>query len=416
MAVSSVTTLITSCRCFVVSRGSVIVVTIDFAYAPSDALANVRGSAIRDLLRLTERPDVLSLAGGLPATELIPVQRISESVVRISSDPAALQYTVSAGVMACREVVAWYAGAGDAGRVLLTHGSQQALFLLAHALVNPDDLVVVDDPVYVGALQVFQSVRARIRALPITAQGINVEVLRGWLEAGERPRIVHTVSNFHNPAGVTASASTRMELARLADHYGFVVIEDDPYGQLRFSGTQIEPIAAHGDRIVRLGSASKVLAPALRVGWMTGPPDVIALVERMRQGADLCGSTFSQLVVADLFDDRVWFAEHIDFVRREYSSRATTLTSELQCTFGDRVEFSAPEGGMFCWVRMPGVDTTELLTAAVNAGVAYVPGAAFEVEADFRESLRLSFATLKPDELTEGVRRLGRAVAELDRD
>jgi 2-aminoadipate transaminase len=389
---------------------------LDSAYAPSHAVANIRGSAIRDLLKLTERPDVLSLAGGLPATELIPAQRISDTAARVSADPASLQYTVSAGVMSCREVVADYVGSRDVEQVLLTHGSQQALFLLAHALLNPGDLVVVDDPVYVGALQVFQSVRARIRALPITAHGVDVELLRQWLEAGERPRIIHTVSNFHNPAGVSTSESTRIELARLAEEYGFLIIEDDPYGQLRFTGQGIEPIAAHSDRVVLLGSASKVLAPALRVGWMSGPPDVIRLVERLRQGADLCGSTFSQLVVAELLGDQTWFAEHVGVIRQEYCSRAAALTSVLRGTFGERVTFAEPEGGMFCWMRMPGVDTSGLLSHAVVAGVAFVPGAAFGVEADFGDCLRLSFATLTPEELVEGVRRLAVAVAASNRE
>ena len=308
---------------------------VENSYKPSHALANVRGSAIRDLLKLTEKPDVLSLAGGLPATELIPAERISESAARISADPEALQYTVSAGVYSCREAVARYLGVDDPVGVLLTHGSQQALFLLAHALVNPGDLVVVDDPVYVGALQVFQSVRARVRALPITSAGVDVYALRELLEAGERPRIVHTVSNFHNPAGVTATASTRIELARLADRYGFIVVEDDPYGRLRFSGTDIEPIAAHGDRVVRLGSASKILAPALRVGWMSGPKEVIEMVELLRQGADLCGSTFSQLIVAELLDDGAWLDFHVDHVRSEYRLRATALVGALRHELGD---------------------------------------------------------------------------------
>ncbi|PXW30030.1 UNVERIFIED_CONTAM: 2-aminoadipate transaminase [Williamsia faeni] len=383
---------------------------VENSYKPSHALANVRGSAIRDLLKLTEKPDVLSLAGGLPATELIPAERISESAARISADPEALQYTVSAGVYSCREAVARYLGVDEPVGVLLTHGSQQALFLLAHALVNPGDLVVVDDPVYVGALQVFQSVRARVRALPITAAGLDVDALRELLEAGERPRIVHTVSNFHNPAGVTATAATRIELARLADRYGFIVVEDDPYGRLRFSVTDIEPIAAHGDRIVRLGSASKILAPALRVGWMSGPKEVIEMVELLRQGADLCGSTFSQLIVAELLDDSAWLDSHVDRVRSEYRLRATTLAGALRHELGDKVQFGEPEGGMFCWVRMPGIDTSRLLVDAVNAGVAFVPGTAFGVDADFSDCLRLSFSALAPDGLHEAVRRLAVAV------
>ncbi|NDK88401.1 PLP-dependent aminotransferase family protein [Gordonia desulfuricans] len=379
-------------------------------YVPSHALANVRGSAIRDLLKLTEQPHVLSLAGGLPATELIPAERISECAARISADSASLQYTVSAGVHECREAVASYDDVTTPRRVLLTHGSQQALFLLAHALVNPGEMVVVDDPVYVGALQVFQSVRAEVVALPITSAGTDVDALRELLETGARPRIVHTVSNFHNPAGVTATTQTRIELARLADHYGFVVVEDDPYGRLRFTGDDVATIAAHGERVVRLGSASKILAPALRVGWMSGPPEIIAMVELLRQGADLCGSTFSQLIVAELLDDRTWLDNHIARVRDAYRLRAAALATALSREFGDRVEFTRPEGGMFCWARVPGADTSALLAGAVDAGVAYVPGAAFGVRADFGDCLRLSYSALTPDELSEAVRRLSVAL------
>ncbi|MBJ7288177.1 PLP-dependent aminotransferase family protein [Williamsia sp.] len=377
---------------------------------PSAALSNVRGSAIRDLLSLTERPDVLSMAGGLPATELIPQERIALAAQRAVGDRDLLQYTVSAGLRECRDAVARHEGVDTPEHVLITHGSQQALFLLAHALVDPGDLVVVDDPVYVGALQVFQSVRADVRGLPLTARGIDTDLLEQWCADGARPTIVHTVSSFHNPGGVTADDGRRAHLARLAERYGFWIIDDNPYGQLRFRGTEPTPWRRFGDRVISLGTVSKILAPALRVGWCVAPPPVIALVERLRQGADLCGSTFTQAMVADLLTDRAWLDGHIDVIRDAYRSRAMALVEALTTHLGSAAEFTRPEGGMFCWVRLPGVDTSALLDTAVAHGVAYVPGSAFAVSRDAGDCLRLSFATLAPADIDRAVTRLARAL------
>jgi len=384
------------------------------ASVASKAAANVRGSAIRDLLALTERPEVLSMAGGLPAPELLPAQRISSAAQNALADPVALQYTASAGAARCRAAVANRLGV-DPATVLVTHGSQQALSLLAQTLVDPGDVVVVDDPVYVGALQVFQAVRADIRAIPIGRGGTDVNELERLLEAGVRPKIVHTVSNFHNPRGVTATAPTRARLAELADRYGFWIVEDDPYGELRFRGAAIDPIAARSDRVIRLGSASKILAPALRVGWMSAPVEVLAVVERLRQAADLCGSTLSQLIVAELLADTPWLAGHLEVQRTEYQVRCDALVSALHDHLGDRAVFTEPDGGMFCWVQIPGIDAERMLPGAVEHGVGYVPGAAFAVTADLRDCLRLSFATLTADRLGEAVARLSRAVSVTSR-
>ncbi|WP_267626634.1 aminotransferase-like domain-containing protein [Gordonia sputi] len=373
----------------------------------SAALRAVRGSAIRNLLAVTEQPEMLSLAGGLPATDLIPTDRIADAAARVMGRPGALQYTTSRGASHCRDAVAMVEGV-DPSRILLTHGSQQALSLLAQAIIDPDDVVVVDDPVYVGALQAFQCARAAIVALPITNEGTNVAALVELLEGGTRPRLVHTVNNFHNPSGITASTSTREQLADLAERYGFWIVEDDPYGRLGFRSAPPAPIP--GGRTIRLGSASKTLAPALRVGWLNADPGVVALIERLKQCADLCGSTLNQLMVADLLADTAWFDAHVRAVTSEYSSRAQSLASALDDEFGDSVEYAPPSGGMFCWVRLPDVDTDKLLNVAVSRGVAFVPGSAFAVNANLTDCARLSFATLQPDGLREAVRRLGTAV------
>jgi 2-aminoadipate transaminase len=235
----------------------------------------VRGSAIRDLLALTARPEVISLAGGLPGTDLLPRERIAAALAAAVADPAALQYGETTGLRRLREVVAEQESerlgrAVDAGGVVVTNGSQQALDLVARAVLDPGDPVVVEDPAYVGALQVFQAAGAALHLVPVDAEGMAVDVLADRLAAGLRPRLVHTVATFHNPRGVTLGAPRRAALAELAERYGFFVVEDDPYGLLAFDGHLLPmPVASHGERVVRLGSVSKV--PPRRCGSAGSP-------------------------------------------------------------------------------------------------------------------------------------------------
>ncbi|MCE0767940.1 PLP-dependent aminotransferase family protein [Pseudonocardia kujensis] len=386
-------------------------------------LAGIRGSAIRDLLTLTARDDVLSLAGGLPAADLMPRERIAAAADRALRSPAAVQYSETAGLAELREVVAAHE-TGRTGRavapadVVVTSGSQQALDLLARALLDPGDPVAVEDPVYVGALQVLQAAGAEVHPVPLDADGMRVDVLATRLEAGFRPRLVHTVSSFHNPRGVTMGQERRRALAELAERYGFLVVEDDPYGLLAFDGAPPRPLAAHGERVVRLGSASKVLAPSLRVGWLVAPPVLAAAVERLKQSTDLCGSSLTQMITAELLADEEWFAAHVEGVRRENRVRAAALTAAVDAEFGAAVRRSTPTGGMFCWLEFTdGTDTARLLPIALEHGVGFVPGAAFSVHgaaeggSGLRSAARLCFATYPPDVLTEAVRRLAGAAA-----
>jgi 2-aminoadipate transaminase len=375
----------------------------------SQAIRNVRGSAIRDLLAITERPGVISLAGGLPASELLPTERIAEAAQRALATPSVLQYGLTTGAPALREVVHARESAAigrDAGEVVITHGSQQALSLLAQVLLDPGDTVVVEDPGYTGALQVFAAARANIAAVPMDAEGMRVDRLRGILERGD-VRLVHTVSNFHNPGGATLSAARRAELAGLADEFGFWIIEDDPYGRLRFRGDEVASVAGHSDRVIRLSSASKIVAPGLRVGWMHGDAAVLGLVERLKQGADLCGSSLTQAIAADVLADDAWLDGHIATIRRVYGERAIALHSALTEAFGDRLALTEPEGGMFLWGEFADdTDTAAALPAAVDAGVAYVPGAAFAVVDGHAAALRFCFTTVEPEALRSAVGRL----------
>lgn len=382
----------------------------------STAARAVRGSAIRDLLALTARPEVISLAGGLPAPELMPRDRIAAATASALVDPSVLQYGETAGLARLREVVAAHeshrcARPVRAADVVITGGSQQALDLVARALLDPGAAVVVEDPAYVGALQVFQAAGAVLHPVPLDAHGMRVDVLEQRLCAGLRPRLVHTVATFHNPRGVTLAPERRERLAALAERFGFLVVEDDPYGLLSFDGAPPAPIAAHSDRVVRLGSASKVLAPALRVGWLTGPPELTAAVERLKQCTDLCTSSLTQAVTADLLADTAWFDAHLRGLRTAVASRAAAFTAAV-AEHLPGVDCSTPTGGMFCWLRFPsGTDTGVLLSRALAHGVGFVPGHAFAVDRPQPRTARCCFASSPEKVIIEAVGRLAAAVA-----
>ncbi|MEC3954820.1 PLP-dependent aminotransferase family protein [Nocardia sp. CDC153] len=384
-------------------------------------LDGLRSSAIRDLLKLTSRADIISLAGGLPDAALMPRDRIAAAADAALSDRSRLQYTESPGWGPLREVLAARESArlGRAvpvDEIFVTHGSQQALSLLSEVLLDPGALVVVEDPAYVGALQVFRAAGARIVAVPLDSDGMRLDVLRELLAAGERPAVVHTVSNFHNPGGVTLAPARRQELANLAERYGFWIIEDDPYGELWFDRPAPAPVATYSPNTIRLSSASKILAPSLRAGWMIAPTQVCRAVELLKQGADLCGSALTQQITADLLADTDWLAAHIDSVRQVYGTRAESLVAAVRTAFGDRVTTTDASGGMFVWADFTdGTDTQALLPQALDAGVAYVPGTAFAVSTDYTHSMRLCFTTSDEATLTEAVARLAKAHAAIAR-
>jgi 2-aminoadipate transaminase len=376
--------------------------------------AAVRGSAIRDLLTLTARPDVISLAGGLPAADLLPRERIATAAAAALGDPASVQYGETAGTRVLRDVLAAHETARcgrPVGEVVVTSGSQQALDLVARALLDPGDQVVVEDPAYVGALQVFQAAGAAITGIPLDDGGMRVDVLAERLAAGLRPRLVHTVAAFHNPRGVTLAPERRRALADLADRYGFLVVEDDPYGLLAFDGHPPQPLTALSDRVVRLGSASKILAPALRVGWLSGPPALLAAVELLKQGTDLCTSSLTQAITADLLADTSWLDAHLSRVRAVTGARAAAFTAAVAAHLPG-VTCTEPTGGMFCWLAFPpGTDTAALLPHALAAGVGFVPGPAFAVAEPQPDAARCCYASVDEATLTEAVLRLAGCVS-----
>lgn len=379
------------------------------------AAERVGSSTVRDLLRLVDRPDVISLAGGLPDPASFPVEVIAAAAERVlSAGPAALQYAPTEGDPDLR---AWVLGRrhADPGHgVLITHGSQQALDLLVRAAVEPGDTVVVADPAYVGALQVLRLAGATVTGVAADAHGLRVDALEERLVAGLRPRLVYTVSTFHNPTGATLPDDRRRALATLADRFGFLIVEDDPYGELRWAGDQPTPLAELSDRVVTLGSFSKIVSPGLRIGYAVARADVVADLTILKQAADLQTATFNQALVREVVTTAGWLDAHLDALRATYRDRAEALAAALAEHLGERLALSMPEGGMFLWAELADgeLDTAALLGAALERGVAYVPGTAFAVDRDLRSAMRLSFATASPDELAEAANRLARAIDE----
>jgi 2-aminoadipate transaminase len=375
----------------------------------------LRGSTIRELLKLTESRDILSLAGGLPSPDSFPLNDLRREADRLLSEfgPSVVQYSATDGVPVLRSWIAETASASF-GRsvdpeteILVTHGSQQALDLLGKVFVDEDDVVVLEDPGYLGMIQCFDLYGPRFEAIPGDENGMCTDVLAERLDRGLRPKLVYSVANFHNPTGATLTVERRQHLATLADRYGFLIVEDDPYGAIRFRGDDVAPIASFTDRVIHLSTFSKMVAPGFRVGWCIGPPAAIAMLNKAKQATDLHTSTFAQYLLANVVIRPGWLEEHRRSIVPIYGERADALADALTAEFGDRITFHRPHGGMFLWAEFPElVDTDRFAAHSIEAGVAFIPGQAFAVDQAPRRTARFSFATLSPTQLADAARRL----------
>ncbi|TQL21001.1 PLP-dependent aminotransferase family protein [Streptomyces sp. SLBN-134] len=390
--------------------------------APTPQLAararTVGGSPVRDILAVTARPEVINFAGGLPAPELFDADGIAAAyrTVLAGTPARALQYSTTEGEPALRAALAERTTTRGLPTtpddLLVTTGSQQALSLLATALVEPGDTVLVESPCYLAALQAFALAGARVVAVPGDEHGIDPQALDD-LVARERPKLLYTVPTFQNPTGRTLPAARRAAVAEVAARRGLWIVEDDPYGELRYAGTRVPWIAAHPgaeDRTVLLGSFSKVMAPGLRLGWLRAPAGLRRACAVAKQAADLHTPTVNQLAAARYLADNDLDA-HVARVAGIYGTRRDAMLAGLPDALPDGSAWTRPDGGMFLWARLPdGHDTTALLPEVVRHDVAYVPGAPFYAGDPDRATLRLCFVTQTPDEITEGLRRLGNAL------
>lgn len=380
----------------------------------------IGGSPVRDILAVTARPEVINFAGGLPAPELFDATGIAAAYQAVLAEtPArALQYATTEGEPVLRAALAARTsvrglptGPDD---LLVTTGSQQALSLLATALLEPGDVVLVESPCYLAALQVFAFAGARVVAVPGDGDGVDPEAL-DELVARERPKLLYTVPTFQNPTGRTLPADRRAAVAAVAARRGLWIVEDDPYGELRFEGERLPWIAAQegaADRTVLLGSFSKVMAPGLRLGWLRAPAALLRACVVAKQAADLHTPTVNQLAAARYLADNDLDA-HVARVAGVYRERRDAMLADLANALPEESSWERPAGGMFLWARLPeSYDTTELLARVVRQDVAYVPGAPFYAGEPERSTMRLCFVTQTPEEIREGLRRLGEGLRE----
>ncbi|MFI5830576.1 PLP-dependent aminotransferase family protein [Streptomyces sp. NPDC051578] len=382
--------------------------------------AAVAGSPIRDILSLTDRPEVVSFAGGYPAPELFDSAGLRAAYDAVLSAPAsaarALQYSTTEGVPELRATIAARATARGLAtspdQVVVTTGSQQGLALLTGALLDPGDVVLVENPTYLAALQGFGLAGARVVPVPCDEDGILPDALEEIVRR-ERPKLLYAIPTFQNPTGRTLPGARRAAVAEIAGRLGLWLVEDDPYGDLRYEGAHEPWLAAHPgaqDRTALLGSFSKVMAPGLRLGWLRAPAALLRAAVVAKQAADLHTSTVNQLAAAHYLA-AVDLDAHIASVRAAYRVRRDALLTGLPEALPAGSEWNRPEGGMFVWARLPaGYDATALLKSAVAHDVAYVPGAPFFTGTPDHRTLRLSFVTHTPAEIAEGLRRLGRAL------
>lgn len=374
-------------------------------------------SAVREILAVTAQPGMISFAGGLPAPELFDTEglRAAYDSAFARSARRALQYSTTEGAPELRAAVAaridrrGLATTGD--DLLITTGSQQGLALITTALIEPGDTVLVENPTYLAALQGFQLAGARVIPVPCDDEGILPDAL-AELVARERPKLLYTIPTFQNPTGRTLPAARRAEIAALAARLGLWLLEDDPYGDLRYEGRELPWLAAHPgaeDRTALLGSFSKVMAPGLRLGWLRAPAALLRGAVLAKQAADLHTSTVDQLAVVKYLRTADLDA-HVARVRDAYRIRRDALLSGLADALPPGSTWNRPEGGMFVWARLPeGHDAMPLLRAAASRGVAFVPGAPFFAAAPDPRTLRLSFTTHTPEEIEEGLSRLAGA-------
>lgn len=395
-------------------------------------LKNVRSSAIRELLKITQNPQIISFAGGLPAPDVFPVERFREACCKVLDNPAnarlSLQYGATEGYEPLREMIARhtsrYGVKAKPEHVLITSGSQQALDLIGKLLINSGDRVLVEAPTYLGALQAFNVYGAEYVCVPNDKDGLRTDLLEEPLRSG--PKFMYVLPNFQNPGGTTLAEGRRHELVLLAERYGIPIIEDDPYGQLRYEGEHLPPLVVL-DRenlrrdsgysignVIYLSTFSKTLAPGLRMGWIVAPPEVISKLVQLKQGADLHTSTFGQMVAYEVARDG-FLDEHIKVIRRVYGERRNVMLEALEEYCPPEVTWTHPLGGLFLWVTLPvGMDSHRLFDAALKENVAFVPGDSFYSGNGYAEEglrhLRLNFSNAQPEQIREGIRRLAVAI------
>ena len=390
----------------------------------SHRAANIKQSAVRDVFELSMRPGLVSLAGGNPYLKSLPLQKLGDTIAPIVAEQGitALQYGSGQGSAELRtqicEVIS-AEGISDAipENIVITAGSQSALDVTAKVFCNPGDVVLVENPTYVGALNTLEAFQAHIETVEMDHHGLvpgRLEAkIRELKDAGKNIKLLYTIPSFNNPSGITLSLKRRQKVVDICREANILIVEDNPYGLLRFDGQPLPPLRAENpDDVIYLGSFSKIFAPGLRIGWALLPKHLLRRFYLASESATLCPPTLNQMFISAYLRDFDWRGQ-IETYRSLYQERCSALLDALDRHMPPSVSWTRPEGGFFVWVTLPeGIDTYPLLAKAIDAGVVFIPGAAFTPSDDPSNNLRLAFSAVPPDAIEEGVRRLAPVLKE----
>ncbi|MCL4473835.1 MAG: PLP-dependent aminotransferase family protein [Actinobacteria bacterium] len=385
----------------------------------------MRSSVMRDLMAVIAMPDVITLAGGLPNTESFPAKTLARVTQQIAMNcsAAALQYGPTEGFQETKEnivkVMAEENTVADPDDIIVTTGGQQGIDLATRILVDPGDIIIAEAPTYPGAIPSFCSFEAEVIQVPLDDDGMRTDLLTVEIErlkkAGRRPKFIYLIPNFHNPAGVCLSLERRLEIVALAKKHGLIILEDNPYGQLRFEGEPLPSLYSLDDskNVIYVSTFSKIISPGIRLGWMVAPPALLAKFNMGKQAADLCPSTLAQMIVNQYFQDFRW-QDYVEEVIKVYRSRRDAMLAALEEYFPEEASWTHPQGGFYIWATLPEyLNTTDLLALAIEEQkVAFVPGAGAWVDGTGTHHMRLSFSAVPEDRIEEGIKRIAKVIRE----
>lgn len=385
----------------------------------SDRALRIKASEIRELLKLTVQPEIISFAGGLPAAELFPVKQIADVTceVILKEGHCALQYSPTEGLSRLRQLILEQRLAkvgihANLEEILITSGSQQALDFAGKMFINEGDPIVVESPTYLGALNAFLAYDPRYVEIPLEEDGMDLDLLEEALSSGLRPKFIYTIPDYQNPSGKTMSMAKRRRLLALANTYDLLILEDSPYAELAFDGEQLQPLKALDTegRVIYLGTYSKTFAPGLRIGWIVAHPTLVNKFIQIKQGADLQTSSLDQKIAA-AYMETYDLNEHIDLIKKVYAQRRDVMFDAMRKHFHPEITFTESQGGLFTWVKVrEDLDTKAILQEALKENVAFVPGESFFAMNKHKNFMRLNYSCMPEEKIITGIERLAQVL------
>ncbi|MCD6466700.1 MAG: PLP-dependent aminotransferase family protein [Methanomicrobia archaeon] len=380
----------------------------------SERAKGLKASEIRELLKMTQKPEIISFGGGLPSPDSYAVDQVKECIDYVMETKAkkALQYGTTEGYSRLREFLADYMKKkgynAKPDDILVTAGSQQGLDLVSKVFIDKDDTVITESPSYLGGLSAFRAYLAKIETIPLQDDGMNLDILEERLKTGKKPKFIYVVSTFQNPAGICMSTEKRKKIVEISLDYGVPIIEDNPYSELAFSGEPPKPILAYSKgNVLYLGTFSKTFSPGIRVAWVCGPTEIVRKLTIAKQSTDLCSNVLSQRTVYE-YCHRGYLEENLKKLRKMYKRKRDIMLKAMEDYFPEGVKWTKPEGGLFLWVTLPEyIDTKEMFEDAIKNNVAYVVGTAF---AGGKNTMRLNFSYPSDEDIVEGIKRLAEVI------